>query len=141
MLVCLLPKNVCFRSVNRFKLWGMETSRRAKGLDLSLQYGARSRNVGLTILFISELISLYRLLIFFQSKYREFLLSAELVPEEEYDSDVDPTFIPPPIFELDFDYDEYSDGEIQVNFNFISATNKMLNFFLFVFTKSLVFRI
>ncbi len=94
----------------------METSRRAKGLDLSLQYGARSRNVGLTILFISDFISLYRLIIFFQSKYREFLLSAELVPEEEYDSDVDPTFIPPPIFELDFDYDEYSDGEIQVYF-------------------------
>lgn len=72
MLVCLLLKNVCFRSVNRFKLWGMETSRRAKGLDLSLQYGARSRNVGLTILFISELISLYRLLIFFSLSIASF---------------------------------------------------------------------
>jgi len=45
--------------------------------------------------------------------YKE-LLTAE-IPEEEddnYDSDIDPPFIPPAIPDPDFDYDEYSDGEI-----------------------------
>ena len=46
--------------------------------------------------------------------YRDFLLHADLVAEEDYDSDKDPTFIPPPIFETSFDFDEYSDGEIKV---------------------------
>ena len=50
---------------------------------------------------------------FLQVTYKE-LLTAE-IPEEEddnYDSDIDPPFIPPAIPDPDFDYDEYSDGEI-----------------------------
>jgi hypothetical protein len=67
----------------------------------------------------------------------DFLLKAELVPEESYNSDEDPGFIPPPIFEPEYDYDEYSDGEIKVTlftsswkfvwFTEIIATNYRFN--------------
>ncbi len=32
--------------------------------------------------------------------------------ESEYDSDVDPGFVPPTSHDPDLDYDEYSDGEV-----------------------------
>ena len=44
----------------------------------------------------------------------DVLTTAE-IPEEEdanYDSDYDPPFIPPAIPDQDYEYDEYSDGEI-----------------------------
>ena len=40
------------------------------------------------------------------------LLTAEIPEEDDYDSDIDPPFIPPAIPDPDLDYDEYSDGEI-----------------------------
>lgn len=43
----------------------------------------------------------------------QFLTKDELA--EEYDSDVDPSFIPPPIYEIDLDFDEYSDGDIPID--------------------------
>jgi len=43
--------------------------------------------------------------------YYEFLLKSDVVDQEEYDSDVDPPYMPLP-FDLELDYDEYSDGEI-----------------------------
>ena len=42
------------------------------------------------------------------------MLKEAIPPFEEYDSDEDPPYIPPPIFDPELDYDEYSDGEIQV---------------------------
>lgn len=46
-------------------------------------------------------------------RLKAFLLEEEVVPFESYNSDEDPPYIPPPIFDPDLDYDEYSDGEIQ----------------------------
>ena len=42
------------------------------------------------------------------------MLKEDIAPFDQYDSDEDPSYIPPPIFDPDLDYDEYSDGEIQV---------------------------
>lgn len=42
----------------------------------------------------------------------QFLLNDDLA-EDDCDSDVDPPFIPPPIYEVDLDFDEYSDGDIE----------------------------
>ena len=42
----------------------------------------------------------------------KFFLEEELI--DEYDSDEDPSYIPPPIYDTDLDYDEYSDCELEV---------------------------
>jgi hypothetical protein len=36
----------------------------------------------------------------------------DIADADSYDSDVDPSFIPPSMPDPDLDYDEYSDGEI-----------------------------
>ena len=41
-------------------------------------------------------------------------MSGEILEEDGYDSDDDPTFMPPPIFNIDHDYDEYSCSELEV---------------------------
>ena len=41
------------------------------------------------------------------------------MPEADvYDSDEDPTFMPPPIYETDYDFDEYSGEELEVRLTF-----------------------
>ena len=39
-------------------------------------------------------------------------MSEKVESENEYDSDVDPSFVPNSAFDLELDYDEYSDGEV-----------------------------
>jgi len=43
----------------------------------------------------------------------KFFLEEELI--DEYDSDEDPSYIPPPIYDTDLDYDEYSECELEDN--------------------------
>ena len=48
---------------------------------------------------------------FFQrTGYKEFVLRSEV--DEAYDSDVDPAYMPNMILDSDYDFDEFSDGEI-----------------------------
>ena len=46
-----------------------------------------------------------------RSGYAQFILKEDL-ETDSYDSDVDPGFMPPVIPDPEFDFDEYSDGEI-----------------------------
>ncbi len=42
------------------------------------------------------------------------MLTEEVAEADAYDSDKDPSFVPPPVYETDRDFDEYSDDEIKV---------------------------
>ena len=44
--------------------------------------------------------------------YHKFVLSEPVLAEGDYDSDVDPSFVPNSAFDIELDYDEYSDGEV-----------------------------
>jgi hypothetical protein len=47
-----------------------------------------------------------------QEALAKFFLEEDLI--DEYDSDEDPSYIPPPIYDTDLDYDEYSECELEV---------------------------
>ena len=46
----------------------------------------------------------------------------------QFNFDEDPTFIPPPIYETDYDFEEYSGEELQVCFPFILVIKIMVRY-------------